>query len=56
MLAMPRTHLRARPGESASAMFRALALLEPSHEPVAQAIDRAAVVFSVRKEHDRKSA
>jgi len=46
-LAMPRTRLRARPGESASTMFRALALLEPSYETVAQAIDRDAVVFSV---------
>ena len=56
MLAMPRTQLRARPGESASAMFRALAVLEPSHEPVAQAIDRNAVVFTVREEHERASA
>ncbi len=47
MLSMPRTVLRARPGETASAMFRALAVLESSHEPVAQAIDRNAVVFSV---------
>jgi len=53
MLAMPRTSLRARPGDAGSSMFRALAVLEPAHEPVAQAIDRNAVVFSVGASPER---
>ena len=56
MLAMPRISLRARPGEPATAMFRALAVLEPVHEPVAQAIDRNAVVFAVRRSDELKTA
>jgi uncharacterized protein (DUF58 family) len=48
ILTMPRVNLRANNRGQASAMFRALALLEPSHEEVAQAIDRHAVVFGVR--------
>ena len=56
MLAMPHQRFRARPGESAAAMFRALAVLEPSYEPVSQAIERDAVVFSVRRENERASA
>ena len=55
MLSLPRANLRARGPESASAIFRALALLEPSHEPVAQTIDRHSVVFAVRG-HERASA
>ena len=47
MLSLPRASLRARSTESASAIFRALALLEPAHEPVAQTIDRHSVVFAV---------
>lgn len=49
MLSMPRAALRARPGETSAAMFRALAVLEPSYEPVAQAIERDAVVFAVAR-------
>jgi uncharacterized protein (DUF58 family) len=56
MLSMPRVTLRARTGEPAGAMFRALALLEPSHEAVAQTIDRNAVVFAVRSGDERASA
>ena len=56
MLSMPRTSLRARPGEPATAMFRALAVLEPAREPVAQAIDRNAVVFGVRRSDALKTA
>jgi uncharacterized protein (DUF58 family) len=53
MLSLPRAMLRSRAPESASAIFRALALLEPSHEPVAQTIDRHSVVFGVRSNPDR---
>jgi uncharacterized protein (DUF58 family) len=56
MLSLPRAALRARAPESAAAIFRALALLEPSHEPVAQTIDRHSVVFAVRRSDDAKSA
>jgi uncharacterized protein (DUF58 family) len=56
MLSMPRITLRARSGEPATAMFRALAVLEPVYEPVVQAIDRHAVVFAVRRADERQSA
>jgi len=56
MLSLPRVTLRARAAESATAIFRALALLEPSHEPVAQTIDRHSVVFAVRRGDERASA
>jgi uncharacterized protein (DUF58 family) len=56
MLSMPRVTLRARAGESAPAIFRALALLEASHEPLAQTIDRHAIVFAVRRADERQTA
>jgi uncharacterized protein (DUF58 family) len=42
-----RLELRARAGDAARAIFRALALLEPAHEPLAIPIDRNTVVFAV---------
>ncbi len=56
MLSMPRVKLRARTGEPANPIFRALALLEPSHEEIAQTIDRNAVVFAVRRGDERQTA
>ncbi len=56
MLSLPRMTLRARAGERATPIFRALALLEPSHEPVAQTIDRHSLVFAVRRTDERASA
>jgi len=50
MLSLPRVTVKVKSGESATPIFRALALLEPSHEPVMQAIDRHTVVFSVKEE------
>jgi uncharacterized protein (DUF58 family) len=47
MLTLPRTALRASEAQTATAMFRALALLEPIHEPVQQHLDRSTVFFSV---------
>jgi uncharacterized protein (DUF58 family) len=47
MLSLPRTTIRSRSGDNASSMFRALALLEPSYEPMQQAVDRSTIVFSV---------
>lgn len=48
-LSLPRAVYRARENESASPLFRALALLEPSREPVHQLVERHAVLFSVRR-------
>jgi uncharacterized protein (DUF58 family) len=56
VLTMPRVSLRAKGGEQAPAMFRALALLEPSYEPVAQAIDRNTLVFAVGGADAQQSA
>lgn len=56
-LSLPRITVRAREGASASPLFRALALLEPSFEPVHQILERDSVVFSVAGgHHDAKSA
>lgn len=49
MLTLPRVTLRAKEYEGAVGMFRALAVIEPSHEPVQQMIDRGTVVFAVRR-------
>ncbi|MBV8516496.1 MAG: DUF58 domain-containing protein [Acidobacteria bacterium] len=45
-LSLPRVDLRARSGESAAPLFRALALLEPRFEPLHATIDRDTVFFS----------
>ena len=45
---LPRIDVRAQGGENALAIFRALALLEPIHEPVAQTIDRGTILFAVK--------
>lgn len=55
-LSLPRATIRARDGELASPLFRALALLEPAYEPVHQVVDRNAVLFTVGGLHDAKSA
>lgn len=56
VLTLPRIELHAHHTENSLAIFRALALLEAIHEPVARAIDRNSVLFAVREEHDRKTA
>ena len=48
ILTLPRVTLRAKEYEGAIAMFRSLAVLEPSHEIVHQSIDRGTVVFAAR--------
>jgi uncharacterized protein (DUF58 family) len=56
-LSLPRMTLHAREARSASSLFRALALLEPSYEPVYQTLDRHTVLFSAAGDrHDAKSA
>ncbi|HUP47510.1 MAG TPA: DUF58 domain-containing protein [Thermoanaerobaculia bacterium] len=47
VLQMPRVSLRSKDGQGAHSMFRALALVEPSAEPVHQAMVRNTVVFAV---------
>ncbi len=47
-LSLPRVTVRARESESAAGLFRALALVEPIHEPVHQILDRDAVLFTAR--------
>jgi len=56
MLTMPRVRLRTRPGESYSAVFRALALITPAVSPMSMAIDRSSVVFAVRIHDERATA
>jgi uncharacterized protein (DUF58 family) len=56
VLSLPRVTLRSKPDERPTTIFRALALLEPVHEPVAQPIERNAVVFSVGSLDARQSA
>lgn len=55
-LSLPRATFRAREGELASPLFRALALIEPAYEPVHQAVDRHTVLFTLGGLHDAKSA
>jgi uncharacterized protein (DUF58 family) len=56
-LSLPRVALRARQEESASPLFRALALLDVEREPVHQLMDRTSVFFTVAGgRHDAKSA
>ncbi|MGN6182398.1 MAG: DUF58 domain-containing protein [Thermoanaerobaculia bacterium] len=46
-LALPRMTVRARENESVLPLLRALALLEATHEPVTQFLDRDSVVFAL---------
>jgi uncharacterized protein (DUF58 family) len=52
-LVLPRATLRTRDADGATALYRALALLEPRYEPVHLLADRDAVVFSARAEKTR---
>ena len=50
-------HVTLRSGrDGGGAIFRALALLGPSHEPVALAVERTSIIFNVRGADDRKTA
>ncbi|HEX7832289.1 MAG TPA: DUF58 domain-containing protein [Thermoanaerobaculia bacterium] len=46
-LSLPRISVRAREGETSGPLMRALALLEPSAEPVVQLLERDSIVFSM---------
>jgi uncharacterized protein (DUF58 family) len=56
LLTLPRIELRANGGENALALFRALALLDPIHEPVVQTMERGTVLFAVRENDARATA
>lgn len=47
VLSLPRVTVRAGATESANAIFRALALLEPTHEPLTRDLDRGTLLFAV---------
>jgi uncharacterized protein (DUF58 family) len=49
VLTLPRGTVRAADADHGSAMFRALALLEPVYEPVHHTLDRNSILFSVRR-------
>ena len=55
-LSLPRITLHARESHGSTALFHALALLEPVHEPVYQPLDRDTVLFSLGGGHAAKSA
>ena len=56
-LSLPRATYRAREHEPLSPLFRALALLEPSYEPVHQIVERDTILFSIAGgRRDAKSA
>lgn len=56
LFTMPRVTILASESESAGAAFRALALVEPAYEPVAQVIDQSSVVFGLRRDDELASA
>ena len=49
ILQLPRVNLRSKDAQAGHSMFRALALIEAAREPLHQASDRDAVVFSLAK-------
>ena len=56
VLSLPRVTIRSSGGQSAAGMFRALALLEATHEPIDQLADRGTMVFSLGRRDEPKSA
>jgi uncharacterized protein (DUF58 family) len=55
ILTMPRVTVHSKEGDAAP-LFRALALVEPIYEAVEVAAERDAVVFSLGRRHDAKTA
>ena len=56
ILTLPGITIRGKAGEARRAIFEALALAEPSSQPMSGLPDRGAVVFSLRGAHESKSA
>ncbi len=50
ILQLPRVTLRSKDRQASQAMFRALALVDATHEPVIQPVDRGTIVFSLTGE------
>ena len=55
-LSLPRITLAAAESQSGHALFRALALVEAVHEPVAQTIDRDSMLFTLRRGDESATA
>jgi uncharacterized protein (DUF58 family) len=49
VFSLPRTTLHVKEGETATPIFRALALLKPTHEAVAQPLEHDSLLFSLRR-------
>ena len=56
VVSMPRITLHAGPQQPARPIYRALALLEAAHEPIAQTLDRNTILFSIGSLDEQKSA
>lgn len=56
VLSLPRVTLRASAAQRAEPLFRALALVEATREPVEQIVDRDSIVFSVGGRRESQSA
>jgi uncharacterized protein (DUF58 family) len=56
VLQLPRVTMRSKHSQAGHTMFRALALLEASHEPVHQPVDRGTLIFSLAKGVSREPA
>lgn len=54
VLSLPRVTLRASEMQSANALFRALALIEPAYEPLAHDVDAASMLFSLSNQPEVK--
>lgn len=52
LLSLPRLTLRAREAQTAAPLFRALALVEATYEPVHQTLDSHSILFAVRGSDD----
>lgn len=50
VLTLPKSTVRVQQGQSATPLYRALALLDPVYEPLAYAVDRHTVVFRAKEE------
>jgi uncharacterized protein (DUF58 family) len=55
VLVIPHVTLRST-RDGSTGMFRALALLQPSHEPVALTVERNSIIFDAGGDRDRKTA
>jgi uncharacterized protein (DUF58 family) len=52
VFSLPRATIHVKEGATATPIFRALALLEATHEPVAQPVERDSLLFSLRRDDE----